>query len=130
MLIVYQAESGRQIKKCPGKPLSSFIEYHEHPSYLAILRGWKDRDLKWVHELKGDEKKSWDEFLFNETEYANLPEVVKKGMRAFDHIVLSASFNNFGALQTAGIEPLSDEQMEILLRFGKVFDMTYTRSMI
>ncbi len=48
-------------------------------------------------------------------------------MRTFDRIVLSASFSNFGALQTAGIEPLSDEQMEILFRFGKVFDMTYTR---
>lgn len=111
----------------PGKPFTSFIQYHEHPAYLAILKGWKNRDLKWVYKLEGKEKKSWDEFLFNETEYSNLPEVVKEGMQAFEHVVLSASFNNFGALQTAGIEPLSDEQMEILFRFGNVFDMTYTR---
>jgi len=36
-------------------------------------------------------------------------------------------FSNFGGLQTVGEEPLSDYNLDILARFGKVFDLTYTR---
>ncbi|MBL0132151.1 MAG: hypothetical protein IPP43_14500 [Chitinophagaceae bacterium] len=40
---------------------------------------------------------------------------------------MSASFNNFGGINTASLVPLSDEHFDILLRFAKVFDLTYTR---
>jgi hypothetical protein len=41
--------------------------------------------------------------------------------------VVSFSFSNFGGLQTVGNVPLSDANLDILSRFGKVFDLTYTR---
>ena len=41
--------------------------------------------------------------------------------------VCSFTFSNFGGLQTVGDEPLSDINLDILERFGKVFDLTYTR---
>jgi hypothetical protein len=41
--------------------------------------------------------------------------------------VCSFTFSNFGGLQTVGEEQLSEENLEILARFGKVFDLTYTR---
>ena len=41
--------------------------------------------------------------------------------------VVSFSFSNFGGLQTVGDVPLSDANLDILSRFGKVFDLTYTR---
>jgi hypothetical protein len=41
--------------------------------------------------------------------------------------ILSASFNNFGCLTLATLESLSDEHFDIMLRFAKVFDLTYTR---
>src|SRR4030095_1440429 len=38
------------------------------------------------------------------------------------------SFNNFGFLSLSTIfEPLSDGQFDIMVRFAKVFDQTYTR---
>ena len=35
--------------------------------------------------------------------------------------------DSFGGLQTVGDEPLSEANIDILSRFGKVFDLTYTR---
>src|SRR5262249_40801105 len=111
----------------PLNPLSFFLKYHEHPAYLTFLNGWKDQNVKFVYDLKGRDKINWDDVLFNDTELKNLPDVVKDGMRAPERVLLSASFNNFGGINVASLEPLSDEQFEILLRFAKVFDLTYTR---
>jgi hypothetical protein len=41
--------------------------------------------------------------------------------------VVNFTFSNFGGLQTVGEVPLSDANIDILSRFGKVFDLTYTR---
>jgi signal transduction histidine kinase len=65
--------------------------------------------------------------VFNETELSKLPSFVIEGMRAPDRVYLNASFNNFGNLTLASLEPLSNEHFDILLRFAKVFDLTYTR---
>jgi hypothetical protein len=52
---------------------------------------------------------------------------VSANMKAKQKVYLSASFNNFGCLTLATLESLSNEQFDLLLRFAKVFDMTYTR---
>ena len=48
-------------------------------------------------------------------------------MKEPERVFLNASFNNFGNLTLATLEPLSDQHFEIMLRFAKVFDLTYTR---
>jgi signal transduction histidine kinase len=58
---------------------------------------------------------------------ALLPSAVKDGMKSFEKIFLNVSFNNFGSLTASSVETLPEEQFEILLRFAKVFDSTYTR---
>ena len=111
----------------PSNPMSFFIKYHEHPAYLTFVKEWKNQNVRFIYDLKGKDKIAWDEILFNETELKNLPDVVKNGMRAPERVLLSASFNNFGGINVASLEPLSDEHFDILLRFAKVFDLTYTR---
>jgi signal transduction histidine kinase/DNA-directed RNA polymerase subunit N (RpoN/RPB10) len=111
----------------PSNPMSFYIKYHEHPAYLTFVREWKNQNVKFVYDLKGQDKINWDDILFNETELKNLPEIVKEGMKASGRILLSASFNNFGGINVASLEPLSDEHFDILLRFARVFDLTYTR---
>jgi signal transduction histidine kinase len=111
----------------PSNPMNFFLKYHQHEPYIEFLNKWKEKSLKWVYDLKGQTKIDWDKFLFNETELVNLPEIVKKGMSAPGRILLSASFNNFGGINVASLEPLSEEHFDILLRFAKVFDLTYTR---
>jgi signal transduction histidine kinase len=108
-------------------PIGSFVKYHEHIPYLEYLKAWENRYLKWVYLLEGTNKKEWDEFLFAETELASLPEFVKAGMRSIEGVFLNVSFNNFGSLTLASLEPLPESHFDILLRFAKVFDLTYTR---
>ena len=110
-----------------GIPESFHIQYLDLPYYKAMIEAWKVQEKKMVYELSGEEKKETDRVLFSETAYKNLPEAVKKGMASVDKVFLSFSFNHFGAIQTGGLEPLSDEKLEIFNRFGNVFDLTYTR---
>ncbi len=111
----------------PSHPMSYFIAYHEQPPWLAFMKEWKKRTLKWVYDLKGQTKKNWDDHLFSKTGLAKMPKFIKDGMRAPVRVLLSASFNNFGGINVASLEPLSVEHFNILLRFAKVFDQTYTR---
>ncbi len=111
----------------PSRPMSFYIKHHEHPAYLTFVREWKNQNVKFVYDLKGQDKINWDDLLFNETELSNLSDAVKNGMKAPERVLLSASFNNFGGINVASLEPLSNEHFDILLRFAKVFDLTYTR---
>ncbi len=110
-----------------NEPIGLFVKYHEHPPYMAYLEAWETRTIRWQYNLQGQVKKDWDEFLFSQTELSHLPGFVIAGMKAPDKVILSASFNNFGNLTLATLEPLSEEHNDILLRFAKVFDLTYTR---
>jgi len=111
----------------PSNPMSFYIKYHKHPAYLTFVQEWKKQNVKFVYDLVGADKIAWDDILFNETELKQLPDVVKDGMRAPERVLLSASFNNFGGINVASLAPLSDEHFDLLLRFAKVFDLTYTR---
>lgn len=108
-------------------PQCFVLKFLDIPYYTAILNAWKERNPKFIYELKGAEKHAMDEMLFNMPEMKDLPEEVKQGMRSVKKAVLSYSFNKFGAIQADGQEPLSDEKMDVLHRFSKVFEMTYTR---
>jgi hypothetical protein len=108
-------------------PVSFYMPHHDNPPYLAFVKAWNDRNTKWQYDLHGQVKKEWDGYVFNQTEMKHLPDLVKKNMQATDRVIFGASFHNFGCLQTAGAELLKGEQFDILNRFAKVFDLTYTR---
>ncbi len=103
------------------------MPHHDHPYFNALIKAWKERKPQWVYELKGEEKHSLTEHVLSLPETKDTPEVVKAAMRASERAVLSFSFSNFGGLQVDGLQPLSEEKLEILSRFAKVFDQTYTR---
>jgi signal transduction histidine kinase len=112
----------------PGAiPVGLFVKYHWHIPYQEYLKAWNNRTQKWEYCLDGSSKKQWDNFIFTETDLSLLPEFVKSGMSSLECIYLNASFNNFGSLTASTIHPLPEEQFDILLRFAKVFDLTYTR---
>ena len=113
--------------EAPSDPIGLPVQYHELVPYLAYVKAWKEKQLKWIYSLEGETKKEWDNFLFTETGLSNLPDFVIAGMKAPDRVYLNASFNSFGNLTLASLEPLSNEHFDILLRFAKVFDLTYTR---
>ncbi len=108
-------------------PESYHMKFEDYPFHDAMMKGWKERKTKYVYVLEGNEKKVYDEYLFNETEFRKVPEAAQAASRAMEKYVATFSFSNFGGLQTVGDVSLSDTNLDILSRFGKVFDLTYTR---
>ena len=47
-------------------------------------------------------------------------------MRSLDKLYMSNTFNKYGVLFTNSLEPLSDKNNAILIRFGKVLEQSYT----
>jgi class 3 adenylate cyclase/DNA-directed RNA polymerase subunit N (RpoN/RPB10) len=108
-------------------PESYYLKFEDYPFHHAMMEGWKERKTIYVYVLEGLEKKVYDEYLFNETEFRRVPAAAQAASRAMEKYVVTFSFSNFGGLQTVGNVPLSDANLGILSRFGKVFDLTYTR---
>jgi signal transduction histidine kinase/ketosteroid isomerase-like protein len=113
--------------EAPSDPIGLYVKYHEHPPYSAYINAWQSRENKWQYILEGTDKKEWDDFLFAETELSHLPAFVIAGMKEPERVYLNGSFNSFGNLTLATLQPLSNEHFDIMLRFAKVFDLTYTR---
>jgi signal transduction histidine kinase len=108
-------------------PSSFYTKFNELPYFVSVFNAWKERNSKWVYELNGTDKVSLDDYLFSETELRLLPPEAQEGMRAAENIILTASYSNFGSLHVSSLEPLTVNNVDILSRFGKVFDLTYTR---
>ncbi len=103
------------------------IPYSDHAPQLAYVRGWKERNERWSFHLYGEVKRRWDEYLFNDTELKQLPGQSIAVMRASQDVHLYSSFSNFGCISAGTVEPLEGDYFDILVRFAKVFDQTYTR---
>src|SRR5688572_16122465 len=108
-------------------PESYTVPYLDHPYFDALLNPWKQGDKYVVYDYTGKMKQSFDELFFTQTEFRNIPEEAKKVMIGLKSVKLSTAFISYGALQSIGAEPLSEEKANILKRFAKVFEQTYTR---
>jgi len=108
-------------------PESYTVPYLDHPYQDALLNPWKQGDKYVVYEYTGQMKQSFDEIFFTQTDFRNIPEEAKKVMIGLESVILSTAFISYGALQALGAEPLSEEKANILKRFAKVFEQTYTR---
>lgn len=108
-------------------PQRYIIPFTDHPFQLAQQQKWKSGEIYYAHILDGDIKKSWEKYLFTKTDLKNFPEGVKKQMQSVKKIYLSDAFMKYGVLQAAGPEPLPQDKTEILIRFAKVLDQSYTR---
>jgi hypothetical protein len=103
------------------------VNNNAHPSHQAYLEGWRKKRKKWDYYLAGDEKKKWDSFGFTQTGLAHLPDFIKLDMSALEAIHLTISSDDFGCLIASSLSPLSDAHADIVERFTKVFNQTYTR---
>ena len=92
-----------------------------------MKEGYLKRDAKFIYTIEGTEKKKYDNYLFKDTEFRKISKEAQDSFTSLEKYVCSFTFSNFGGIQTIGQEPLSDENLAILARFGKVFDLTYTR---
>jgi signal transduction histidine kinase len=107
-------------------PESYLKKYFEHPFYLAQLNHWKEGKKYAVMETSGADKKAYDDFIFNKTNFINLPIETQNVMKSFEKITFSNAYMKYGSLSWA-IDPLDDQHAEVLQRFAAVFEQSYTR---
>ncbi|WP_373520983.1 sensor histidine kinase, partial [Aquiflexum sp.] len=108
-------------------PESYHVPFLNHPYLNAQIEPWKQGEKYAVMEYSGEEKKRFDEIFFSKTGFKNVPEQAKLAMKSLKMAKLSTAYCRYGALQVFGLEPLSEKKGEILRRFAKVFDQTYSR---
>ncbi len=103
------------------------IDYNENPVFINYLQAWQQRKPIHLYFLAGDTKNSWSDFLFEHTEMSRLPEEVRKSMRDEGDIYTVSVISDYGLMMTGSLEPLSDTTIDIIQRFGRVFQQSYTR---
>ncbi|MDX1585709.1 MAG: nuclear transport factor 2 family protein, partial [Balneolaceae bacterium] len=103
------------------------VPFTNLPYFREVFQAWELRNPKWTYVLQGEDKKRVDEYLFNQTGFRNFPTDVKKIFQQVNKTYISISFYNYGGLHVSTEAPISESQREILSRFSKVFDQTYTR---
>src|SRR6056297_1752868 len=108
-------------------PESYHVPFLNHPYLNAQIEPWKQGEKYAVMEYSGEKKKRFDEIFFSKTGFKNVPEQAKLAMKSLKMAKLSTAYCRYGALQVFGLEPLSEKKGEILRRFAKVFEQTYTR---
>jgi hypothetical protein len=103
------------------------IDYNENPVFINYLQAWQQRKPVHLYTLSGDNKKNWEDYLFEHTEMSRLPAAVRKGMRQEGTLFTISVISDYGIMMSGSFEPLSDANIEIVQRFGRVFQQSYTR---
>jgi signal transduction histidine kinase len=108
-------------------PESYKVPYFNHPYVNDQLNAWKQGAQYNVIEYSGQLKKDFDKIFFTETDFKNVPAAAKRMMMETSSVMFSTAFFSHGSIQALGSSPLTTENADILKRFAKVFEQTYTR---
>ncbi|HEX3081493.1 MAG TPA: ATP-binding protein, partial [Puia sp.] len=98
-----------------------FFSIDEPTSIAKIYDAWKQGKNTVIVDLTGQNLQDWLHFVKDEAKLP-LDETEIKGRR-----VQQAAFFSQGFLLFTTHEPVTEEVMQLLLRFAKVFDLAYTR---
>jgi len=109
-------------------PKSYTIPYIEKFAYNTdLVDAWKKGVTFQAFPMEGTEKTDYGHWLLENTDFKDLPEEFTIHAITPDRLVLNDAFNKYGMLEVLGPEELAPENAEILNRFSKVFEQTYTR---
>ncbi len=127
-------------KETKGADWWSYIAGHDLPGayHFPYLNGrwFKEVYEAWIQqkpyhfiELHGEEMDEHTRLSFEETEWRTLPSHAKSAIIDLSKEGLKASYISMkkGMLEITTQEPLTKDQIQLLGRFTKVIDLTYTR---
>jgi len=103
------------------------IDYNETPVFINYLQAWQQRKPIHLFTLSGETKKAWEDHLFEHTEMSRLPMAVRKGMRSEGTLYTVSVISDYGLMMSGSFEPLPEASIDIIQRFGRVFQQSYTR---
>jgi signal transduction histidine kinase len=102
------------------------VEYINHPMHITQLAEWKSGEKYTTIEVAGESKKEFDRMMLSQADFEKMSDETKRMIASVDKVIFSMAFMKYGALSWAA-NPITDEQANILQRFAKVFEQTYTR---
>ncbi len=118
----------------------SYIEGHDVPGayhypyldgrwFKEIYEAWIAQKPYHYIEMFGKEKDRHTKLSFEQTDWKNLPDLIKSTLIKTSEDGIKASYVSMkkGMLEIVTFEPLTQEQIVLLQRFTKVIDLTYTR---
>jgi signal transduction histidine kinase len=109
------------------EPESYYMKFEDYPFHHAMWKAWKAQDKRFVYTIEGEEKRIYDQYLYTDTEFSRFPENVKQANRALERYVAGFTFFRYSGLQTVSVNTITEAELEILERFGRVFEQSYTR---
>lgn len=108
-------------------PESYYMKFEDYPFHHAMWDAWKAQKKRFVYTIEGEEKKIYDEYLYSKTEFSRFPKHVQDANKALERYVAGFTFFKYSGLQTVSENHISGQDLDILERFGKVFEQAYTR---
>ncbi len=110
------------------KHLQSYYWYGRENSIInQMWEAWEQQLPIWDIHLKAEEKRNLDNYLFEKTDYQQFPKEVKNQIRSSNEVYFTMAYFKHGYISVTGFIPPLPSQKEIIQRFAKVFDQTYTR---
>ena len=104
-----------------------FVNATEHPFYRNIWTKWKNQSPPFSLHHIDDYKREVDEYWLYETDFIRLPEEVKASVLEQREVFIHYATMRYGLLNAISYESISDQLLNTLGRFAKVFEQTYTR---
>ncbi len=99
----------------------------DHELYRKYWEAYDQQLCPWLYTLEGEEKRTWHRQIFSQTRLSGLPEAVKTAMQSPGKVFLTNCFNKYSVFLSGSHDPLPEEHTNIMLRFGQVFEQSYTR---
>ncbi len=78
-------------------------------------------------ELRDEDKRAFDYLIFEKSDLRKLSNAVKENIFSEDYVLISVASMKYGLLEAIDVNPKGDEEIDVLKRFAKVFEQTYTR---
>ena len=100
------------------------IPMNEHPQLIISYEAWKRKEPLLIRDISGEELDDLRDYFLSLPSFQKLKSEIDQWP---ERLVWSeASFSN-GTLGLIYTAPLQQPTLDILVRFSKVFDLTYTR---
>ena len=96
------------------------VPYGIHPVFDNMVNAWRENQPYFTSERVGDEVKEYYKRL---SKYLSYPLPKKINERES----ITTFFFKAGSLNVISLQPLKSEECDIMIRFAKVFEQTYTR---
>lgn len=95
--------------------------------FRQIWEEWKKKSPQIKVYMEGDEKRDYDTFILEETEFSKLPEELKQEIRTHKTVCFTFTFFEYGYFESVDLTIPDEENAKLIIRFAKVFEQTYTR---